>query len=56
VEQQNRNAVRIALFDVRQLDSIPKHRQMNHAQMLSGVANRRCAPTAGRDLLLVDFA
>jgi hypothetical protein len=36
VEQHNWNAIRIALLDVGQLRSIPKHRQMHHTPILSG--------------------
>jgi hypothetical protein len=35
VEQHNRNAITIALLDVGQLESIPKHGQTHHAPILS---------------------
>ena len=40
VEQYNRNAVRIAMLDVGRLESIPKHRQMHHALILSAAPIR----------------
>ena len=38
VEQQDWNAVRVALLDVGQLESISEHGQMHHALILSGCA------------------
>ncbi len=43
VEQHSRNAIRIALLDVGQLKSVPKHGEMHHALILSSCA-REIAP------------